>query len=345
MPLLDYYTFDKLLSYNGTYNYCVGGRGMGKTYGAKKKVLKDAIKTSIQTGDQFIYLRRYKTELTMSRSTFFADIEHEFPEYDFKVFGFEAKAAPAETRNEKKREWFTIGYFIPLVVSQNYKSVNFPRVKTIIFDEFIIEKGALRYLPDETTVFNNFYSTVDRYKDKTRVFFLANSAAMTNPYFIEYQINPDKTDINGIMKLSGGFQVCHFVDSDRFSKGVYKTRFGKFIQGSDYADYAVGNNFADNTDSLIGEKTAKASYLFTLEGKHGTFSIWFDKYDSKYYAQAKRPSEENLYTLLAEKMDSSRTLMTFQDKPLSMLRTAFRHANIAFDMSSTRNAFIEIFKR
>lgn len=334
-----YYDYAKLLSFNGTYNFLVGGRGLGKTYGAKKKVIRDAIKK----GDEFIYLRRYKTELTTARNTFFADIGHEFPGYDFRINGPIAQMAPIDTRDDKKREWQTIGYFISLSVSQNQKSVAFPKVKTIIFDEFIIEKGALHYLPDESTIFNNFYSTVDRYQDKTKVLFLANSVSIMNPYFIDYEIRPDEQ--KEFITKSDGFIVCHFPNADDFSSSVYETRFGKFIKNSEYAEYAVGNTFDDNSGAMLGFKDSKARYMFTLECRNGSFSVWLNMFTNEYYVQDKLPKTQDIFTLISGKMDSHKTLMTFSDRPLANLRTAFRNGNVTFDKPSTRNTFTEIFKR
>ena len=55
-----YYSFDKLFSINGwLIAMIIGGRGVGKTFNAKVAVLKRFLKT----GEQFIFLRRYKTEL------------------------------------------------------------------------------------------------------------------------------------------------------------------------------------------------------------------------------------------------------------------------------------------
>ena len=346
--MLKYYDYGKALSYNATYNFIIGGRGLGKTYGAKKLSVKSAVKdavSAVANGYQFIYLRRYKTELRMSRNTFFADFQHEFPAYDFRVNGDTAQMSHISKRDDKKREWETVGYFIALVVAQSYKSVSFPRVKIIIYDEFIIEKGALHYLPDEAKVFNNFYSTVDRYKDKTKVLFLANSVAVTNPYFIEYNIEPKNADENGFIRMFGGFLLVHIVDSEEFESGVYKTAFGKFISGTEYADYAVGNEFFDDNENLLAGKHSGAYYLFTLETKAGTFSVWYYSKTEEYFCQKKLPKSETIYTLLPDRMSDDRTLMTFSDKPLMHLRTAFRHARVKFDKAPTRNAFIEIFKR
>jgi hypothetical protein len=336
--VLDYYNFDKLFSFNGVFNFLIGGRGLGKTYGAKHK----AITAAIRKGDEFIYMRRYKEELATSRDSFFADIYQEFPEYDFRVTAKLAQMAPVSTREVKKREWKTIGYFIPLSVAQSQKSVSFPKVKLIIFDEFIIEKGAIHYLRDEAIAFINFFSTVDRYKDKTRVLFLANSVTIENPYFLHFDIRPDQ--VGEFTKSHEGFIVCHFADSKEFSKGVYKTRFGKFIQGTEYADYAVTSEFKDNNDNLVARKPADAKYSYTVEARNGTFSVWIDWEGPHFYIQEKRPRQENMYTLVPEKMRKGVKLITNSDRLIANLRTAWRNGETHFDTPRSRNAFIEIFK-
>lgn len=347
---LNYYSYDKILSLNAVFNLILGPRGDGKTYGAKRKVIRDAI----NEGKQFIYLRRYKEEVKLSSATFFADIEHLFPEWDFKVNGTGAYMAPITTKDEKKREWTLIGYFIALSRAQQYKSVSFAKVQTIIFDEFVIEKGAVHYLPNEPTIVNNFYSTVDRYREKdgkksVRLFMLANAVAITNPHFIEYGIDPNKADKNGFIKFmvpnrTTPFMVVQFIDDDAFVKDVQQTAFGQFIKDTDYERYAVGNEFLDNHSGLVEEKTQDAYYIYTLETSSGTFSIWFDR-RGKYYAQEKRPGNEKVFTLVAENMDTSKVLSTFNDKHMQMLRAAFRRGKVLFDRASTRNAFLEIFKR
>lgn len=370
-----YYNFAKLFSYNATFNGVVGGRGLGKTYGSKKKTTADAVKScgfvektikvlkrnkemdkvvveGVNATNQFIYLRRYKEELALARATFFADYEQEFPDYDFRLKGWEAQCSPrkyAEMANG--RPWATIGYFVALSVAQNYKSVQFPNVKTIIYDEFIIEKGG-QYLPEEAQKFLNFYNTVDRYKDKTRVLMLANSVSITNPYFIHYKIDPNKTDKNGFIRMSKSadgvnYMIWHFPDSKEFESEVYQTKFGKFIADTDpeYADYAVGNQFSDNNDNLLDMKGYHARYLFSLETKRGTFSVWYDFKRNMYFCQVSRPASEELRTIVTEYMSEGKTLVNFNDKSLQMLRTAFRSDRVRFDRAPARNAFVEIFKR
>ena len=57
-----YLDYTKPLSYNSFLTFIVTERGLGKSYGAKKFVAK----RFINKGKQFVYIRRYKTELKES---------------------------------------------------------------------------------------------------------------------------------------------------------------------------------------------------------------------------------------------------------------------------------------
>lgn len=335
---LAYYNYSRLFSVNAIFNFLIGGRGLGKTFGAKEKGIKDAIRK----GDEFIYLRRYSNEVKDARATFVADISWKFPKYDFRIVGSIIQCSPVNLRDMKKRDWQTIGYFVALSTAQFKKSVAYPKVKLIIFDEFIIEKGMVQYLPNEVNVFMNFFVTVDRYQDKTRVLFLANSVSIMNPYFITYKIKPVS---NEIVIMKDGFIAVHFPDSTEFKKTVFETRTGKFIQDTEYADFAVGNIFADNNDALTALKNGDAIYIMSLETAQGWFSVWYSSKESRYYVQTKRPKEESLYTLEPSKMDEGKTLLTYSDDFIRNLRGAFRRGNLYFDNPNTRNTFTEIFKR
>ena len=66
-----YYDYDKISSYNATFNMIITNRGFGKTYGAKKR----AINKFLKKGEQFIYVRRYKSELKKVKDKFFEKIK------------------------------------------------------------------------------------------------------------------------------------------------------------------------------------------------------------------------------------------------------------------------------
>ena len=87
-----------------------------------------------------MYVRRYKSELKKTAKTFFDDIIRSglFPDLKFEVKGMEMFI------NGK-----LFGFFIPLSISQSFKSIAFPNVTVICFDEFLVDKGYIKFLNNE----------------------------------------------------------------------------------------------------------------------------------------------------------------------------------------------------
>ena len=166
-----YYNYNRIRSYNAYWNFVISNRGGGKTYGFKEMCIKDFLKK----GEQFIYVRRTKVELE-DRQTFFDDIKEKFPDHELRVQG---KTALIDGK--------VAGYFIALSTSRNKKSVPYPLVTKIGFDEFIIEKiGSKGYLKDEVTTMLELCSTVTRKRDNVRVYFMGNNISIVNHYFIYF---------------------------------------------------------------------------------------------------------------------------------------------------------------
>lgn len=331
-----WYDYGPVLSRNAVYNFVCGSRGTGKTYGAKRR----AIRSAIHKGEEFILVRRYHDEVKAAKDAFFTDIQHEFPDYLLRINGYKA-----EWKRPDEKTWKTMGYFVALSKTQQLKGVSYAKVTTIIFDEFLVDKGVIRYLPNEVRVFNDFYSTVDRYQERVRVLFLSNSVSIMNPYFIEYDIQIS-ADTEWISKYDG-FMVVHLPKDEEFKQEVYKTRFGRFIAGTEYAEYAVDSHFLDNNPALIGKKPPTAAYKFTIETVSGTFSLWFDNEAGEpyFYVQSKRPARERILTMIPEQMSEEKTLLHPSDRLASRLRSAFKNGTLLFDSPTARNAFAGIFKR
>lgn len=125
--------FDKILPYGALLNFIISERGVGKTYSATKFVTEQFLKK----GDEFAYIRRYKNELSSAVPNFFSALQqnNEFPDVSLSAKG---------------KKFFingkTFGYASTLSTSQDLKSSNFSKVKTIIFDEFIIEERSEKIL-------------------------------------------------------------------------------------------------------------------------------------------------------------------------------------------------------
>ena len=248
-----YWSIDKSISYGCLFNFIVGARGVGKTYALKQFVIKDFLKT----GNQFVYVRRYKEELKKI-DRFFDDISMSFEGHKFLV----------------KKPNFVIdgriaGSAIPLSTSKIEKSTPFPNVKTIIFDEFILDKGYHHYLPDEVTNFLELYSTIARDRD-VRVYFLSNALSQTNPYFIYFNLNlPYKKTISASNDI-----LIENIKNEEYATHMKQTRFGKLISGTEYGNYAVDNSFLRDTYTFIKKKSGNCNHLFDFVYKGQEYGVW-----------------------------------------------------------------------
>ena len=341
-----WYNYNRILSQNSMWTLVVGPRGNGKTFGAKVRALKAATRH----GRMFIYLRRYKEELTLAKETFFTDIEAAglFEEWDFRVVGRVAQMSHVELRDDKKRVWHDIGYFVSLSTAQSYKSVSFANVDTIIFDEFILEKGHQRYLVNEMNVFKNFYSTVDRNQDRVKVFFLANAVSIMNPYFIDLKITPSGNDELGrIGRMSDGtyYVSYHFIKDADYVDQVTDTKFGQFNSGTQFEAFANKSEFSDNHSALVEFKPPEAFYWMTLETENGTFAVWCAHDPRRYYVTHKLPQQQVVMVLDLARVTEDNYFLPYSSKQLQVLRSCYYGGNVRFESAEAREAFRQIFKR
>ena len=177
-----YYNYNRIISYNAFLNILIGERGVGKTFGASEFVTKEFIKKK----KQFVYLRRYKTELSKSLKKFFESLvkEDKFPDHELSTKG-----------NTFLIDDEVAGYGMTLSTAQQLKSSNFNDVYYIIFDEFLIEEGQGHYLKNEVFSFLGLIETIARMRD-IKIFMLANAVSEINPYFLFFDLTlPYNNDI------------------------------------------------------------------------------------------------------------------------------------------------------
>ena len=331
-----YWDAHDLLTRNGMFNYAIGGRGTGKTYDAKYKRIRHFIKT----GKQFIYLRRYKTEFD-DRSEFFADVVDNFTQWEFKVEGMKGYMRHVVEDGKKPEKWRVVCFFITLANALSKKSVPYPEVDMIIFDEFIIDKGHIHYMPNEVKQFQDFYNTVDRFQDRVRVLFLANAVALTNPYFIAYKLKPRKGC--RFIKAANGFHVVEMVQSEKHRKKVDETRFGKMIRGTAYYDYAVGNMFNDDNDKFIAKKSEDARFYFALMFDNKTVGVWVDYTEGVYYVCKRYPKDSLVYVLTKSDMQPNLLMIEKSSVVLKSVRKLYMQGSVFFDSIETREFFNNVF--
>ena len=184
-----YYSLDRILKKNSTYNVIFGERSNGKTYSA----LKYGVEEYFKTGGQLAIVRRWKEDITGRRAS---DVFSAINSNDevFKISGGKYKGITYFASkfylcnyDEKGKTIYNIdtdciGYVFALSDMEHNKSVSYPKITTIVFDEFITK---YTYLQDEFVLFMNTVSTIVRQRTNVKIFMLGNTVNKYCPYFTE----------------------------------------------------------------------------------------------------------------------------------------------------------------
>lgn len=259
-----YYDIAGLLSQRCVFNFVIGNRGGGKTFGGKKLVINRFKRTKAQ----FVWVRRYRTEID-TLSDFWADIRPFFPNDELTQKG-----------QELYINGDLAGYLIALSTSMQLKSVAFPMVRTVIMDEFIIDKGRINYLRNEVHVFMELFETIARMRENVTAIFFGNAISIVNPYFDFFKITPELG--RRYTKKDG---VCiEFYFNEEFINKKQDTAFGRLIKDTSYGEYNMKNKFLRDTDSFIDKRPATANnklYQFIFDGEK--FALWQDIKYGRFY--------------------------------------------------------------
>ncbi len=222
MKKFEFYEIRKLFrDYPDAYYYVVfGERSNGKTYSA----LSYALENYMKTGEQFAYIRRFGEDIRKKTlSTLFSGhienglvtkmTEGMFNSVDYNTSKFYLERRTEDGERETSEEPF--GFAFDLNSMEHWKSTSFPKITTIIFDEFMSRSG---YLPNEWILFANTLSTIIRHRNNVRIIMLGNTVNKFCPYFQEMGLSHIKNQQPGTVDVytygdSGLKVVCEYASS------------------------------------------------------------------------------------------------------------------------------------
>lgn len=185
------------------YYVAFGERSNGKTYSA----LDYALERFFKDGEQFAYIRRFGEDVKKKnlQTLFDAHIENGrieklskglFSGVDYTNHRFTLANYTEEGKTEKCAE--PIGFAFDLNAMEHHKSTSYPKVTTIIFDEFLSRQG---YILNEFVLFMNTLSTIIRDRANVKIFMIGNTVNKYCPYFTEMGLTHVKEQKPGTVDI------------------------------------------------------------------------------------------------------------------------------------------------
>lgn len=334
---IKYWSPERAFSYNRYLTMVIGARNIGKTYGTKKALVKEFLKS----GKQFLYVRRYETHLKHGTvSNFFEKVKDEFPEHEFKVrhgvFYIDGKVC---------------GSALALSKWQQFKGSEFPNVYTIFMDEFLKEDDNSRYIPNEPKALLSLAESVFREKimndENVRIICLSNLTTIANPYFIFFKITPDVTKRFNTFSHKKEILVEIPVQQDVI-EAKDNSRFGELIKNTPYETVSNKTEFAYDKNDFIMKRTKESKYKFSLELNGFKLGVWVDV-ERRLMFMSNAYDEGNKFRYVLDKDDfNEHNLLVTNyknDYHIKKLVSAFQNGLLRFDNVTVKNIAYDMFQK
>ncbi len=290
----NFWTPDKLKETGRRICVAVGTRTAGKTYSLKKEVLEDFFLNN----RTFVWSRKTVDETEKSAKSFLGDMNSVIKglipiDSEGQPMGFLQSTKDFLYYKVKGEKPIIVGIFIPLSVQHKYKSVDFSTTLKIVFDEFLVF-GA--YLPNETILYNELITSVERVKDDFEVWMLSNSTTFNNPYFRMFEVGKLVKGINIIDE----WKAIEILDDKALAVAETREKTLSFhlgsLNGGQYNDYAYGSKFAYDNYKYIKVYKGRKNYLFSVKGNI-KIGVW-ELPDGKVYFSEDYNKVGKTYSLL-----------------------------------------------
>lgn len=341
--MVDFYLqkyMEKTLSYNAPMTIAVGGNSIGKTYSFTYQGVKEFIKS----GKEFGWIRRYETELKKAAANFFDDLvaHEEFPDYIFKTdkeHGYIAK----KPSGKAKPDWRVCCHFFALSKQGTYKGTAYPRVKRLIFDEYIREvKTPPGYLYDDMGKLFKLWKTIGRKRDDCQLYLLSNAVDLVNPAFLWLGITDEPKP--GYSWHNNKTVLLHHIKDAAFAQSERDTLVGKVIAGTALEKVMIDNEFAASNDLFIAKKTANAKYRYGFKYCGHVYAIWLDNSNGLFYVNRKAPKGGLVYSLTTEDHRPNMYLVESAGKFARQIGRLYGNGVVRFENNAAREGFLKMLR-
>lgn len=330
-----------ILSKKTAWNFTLGNRNAGKSFGYKNYLLKDYFKNKDTSRHcKFAILHRKVEDVKLTSPGFFDDVlEIKYPEV---TITFKA-ASNGFGRFYIDKE--VIGYSLCIKNYVTYKKMaELQSVRNILFDEFLSEKND--YVDGEVDMIRNIYNTIARgggefIRNDVRMFFISNTVSMVNPYFSAFPEIKKRFKFNTKRICAENF-TFEIIVNENAMKALEESEFGKSIQGTAYASYALNNQFFLDNYNFVEKVGGQKDYSFTfvLAGKE--FAVYQCMSKGIVYISKSVDNTHKKIVFDTEDHDVNMLMLQRNELLIKNLSRLFQHGAVRFEDLDCKIAFLSI---
>ena len=294
-----YLNYDSIIKLPVAFIIIIGGRAIGKTYGALKYVVEHDIK--------FIFVRRTQTQIdeiaTKSLNPFKALNE----DMEWNIYPKPASKNTYDFIDATQAELKIIGKVIALSTFANIRGFDASDCDVLIFDEFIPELHQKAMRGEAEAIFN-MIETINRNRElqgrkSLKCIFLSNSTACDNPLFIELGIvtltmNLSKKGEFFYENVDRSLSIIMPKESP-ISEQKKNTSLYKLTKGTSFYASSIGNEFVNNNESSVISRPLREYKPLVIVGE---LCIYKHKNKNLLYVSGHKSGNVDTYSSSAKEL-------------------------------------------
>ena len=314
-----------ILAYKRPFTFIVGGRGIGKTYGA--------LKYAVENKKKIMLMRRTQTQTDLINKPEFSPFKSLAIDLNLDIYVKSvSKYSSAIYLNDD-----IIGYTCALSTISNMRGFDSSDVELLIYDEFIAEPHE-KLMKMEGTAFLNAYETINRNRElkgsePVQCLLLANSFNIGNPLFMEMGIvnQAAKMQREGREQYINNTGVALIMpNASKISEYKSKTVLYQATKNQSFGRMALNNEFAyDSTDDITTRPLKEYKPVVSIGG----ITIYKHKSNRKYYITEQENGSKVRYN--TDNVDLKRFIKKYG---LAMYN-AYIYNNVEFQNMLTKQLF------
>ena len=295
----DYFSITELYKYRTAFNFVIGGRGTGKTYGA----LMDCVLNK----RKIMFMRRSQTQLQQVFDVKTVETENGVKKVSLSPFKPVERDLGIEVQIEKINkdlyafflDGFHLGYGCALNTLNNLRGFDASDIDYLIFDEFIPLPGEM-VKKDEARIFLDAYESINRNREFTGkpplfAYLLANANDIDCPILLDMGL----TEVIEKMINKGRRFICNkseeytvsLLENKSFEEKKRNTAIYRFTKKMRYNAMAFENKFAYDDFSDIASKDIRE---YTVQYSVGEYYFYRHKSrDEIYISKCRMTTKEN----------------------------------------------------